>query len=659
MSNSSEPRNGSDWKIALGFAVGMALLIGFSAWAFFIHPKRSAPGPRDSSGQPSDASDPAPNQEAGTAANQKAETGSVKEPEEEEPDKDYVVHADYSSDPAGLWTGTLSQNSTAEFLAQFAPERMANYYPRDESFGTASIMSLISDVVIEGKPVATLVTYSSPNLTPSVMSLRFNPDFFRAMLALTDSSLGELKAGLDTLLVDRASIRSVVENLLLARNVLETDPSLPKALDFIFEHHIRFDRVELDGFIARTYNDSLAGYIRGNGEYLDFWIDRRNDLTDDLAEELLLRIARRYFSREIRTDRLKTRALGFFREAAPATKRLAMAPVYFDTNSFIDPQIPPDTSRLDIRRKILRKYILSTVLCLADQGSSVLKKHAKSIPEDAALSFDEGRWESHPAAEGLSAFLFNAGSKYFSSNLDYYRFFRDPANNTYGWEPITLAPKLKMIGYGWDDGVYDMGVQLRPYPGDSKKSSILFAGFPNRQNPKAVPAGGRMAPLVLRVVEPFYDSGYCRKATETFAIPQEIKSIRSLFTKTFYRAEFDNLFDAEKLEGHNREGLVFANTGHTGESENRHPDTTDNMALQAMAGLYWVTPAQDTARLYTDSVKSGMADGETAYGQAARCRTPLFTDANGDRLMDLLVETSEGQVLFLQQRDGGFRQERF
>jgi hypothetical protein len=79
------------------------------------------------------------------------------------------------------------------------------------------------------------------------------------------------------------------------------------------------------------------------------------------------------------------------------------------------------------------------------------------------------------------------------------------------------------------------------------------------------------------------------------------------------------------------------------------------MILQEKAELYMITPAQDTVLLHTDFARSGFGDGETDYSQAARCRTPLFTDANGDGREDFMVETSTGQALFFQQRDGSFK----
>jgi hypothetical protein len=663
MSASPEPGKRSFRKVAIWFPLAMVFLIALAAWAYFAHRmasvrgrKASIPATEGSAENATATNASAPETQNGTAPETEAGPRFAVEPIRYDADGypyPWPGEEDCAEKPI-LWGDSLSGNPTPVFLSAFAANWLAHYFPLDsQSVGMEKFSLLGSALRIQDKPVSCM--YSDTLNDVPLQRLRFHPGFFRAMLELPDSTVSRIKSSFDSVLSGQTLMPDLFEKLLVAKSLLESNPQLREAFEFMIDKRIKFDRVDWFGFVGMTYSDSLGRYFRDNSEYFYFWLDRYEDHTVELADSLLARIAQRYAFGKTRAKTIPSKIRSIFHEPPPDKSRTRVSGVFFDPKSFIDPSMPPDSSRLDIRRKISRKFILSSALSLATFRETDIKALMRGFHEAEPRSWQNG-WISSSAGKKLSDFLFNSGSKYFDSNLAYYGFIHDRSKNSYAWEPIDLAPKLEITGYSWDDGVYDLGIQLSPYPAHAgKKNPILFAGVPAQERPRPIPTGGRAALLLSRRVDAIQDSDYCRKATEIYAIPEGIK-LRSLFTKTFYAARFESASYIEKLEGQNRDGLVFANVP---DPVRRSPDTTANSVLQAKAVLYLVTPSQDTVLLYTDQVEGAIADGETVYSQAARCRTPVFTDADGDGLEDLLFETSAGQALFLQRKDGSFKQRIF
>jgi hypothetical protein len=660
---------------ALGFSLAAVVLIGSAAWAYYAHRKIRVPTADGSAGQataanaePATATDaPAQGTEGQTAPEPKPVDRT--EPEYQAGPK-YAVEPrmyddngyrygwpgeDDCADKPVLWGDTLSGNPAPALLSAFAANWLTHYFPLDSApVGMGKFTQLCFALMVQDKSVSCM--YPDTLSDVPLERLKFNSGFLRAMLDLPDSAIHQIKASFDSVLSGQTSAPDIAGKLLVSKTLLEANPQMREAFDFIVDHHIKFDRVDWPGFIGMTYNDSLGHYFGENSEYFFFWLDRYKDNTVALADSLLARMFPRYAIEKAHTQALESKASSIFYDPPPGKNRPRESAVYFDPKSFIDPSTPPDSSRLDIRRKISRKFILASTLSLADLREAGVKTLKRYAPEGKPHPGEYG-WEFSYSESKLSDFLFNSGSKYFDSSLAYYGFFRDKTKDAYAWEPIVLAPKLEITGYAWDDGIYDLGIQLSPYPAHAgKKNPILFAGIPTQMNPQTIPTGGRPALFLSRRVKAIQDSDYCRKATEIYAVPEGFKTLRSLFTTTFYAVRFESSSYIAKLEGQNRDGLKFAKALY---SEKGNPDTTNNSVLQAKAVLYLVTASRDTVPLYTDSAISAIADGETVISQAARCRTPVFTDADGDGLEDLLFETSRGQVLFLQRKDGSFQQRIF
>lgn len=450
-------------------------------------------------------------------------------------------------------------------------------------------------------------------------SFRFSRSFVKAVM------LGEQRYALKfyrmlcALYKRNNEPQAFLRNLLIAKAYMDQY----KGLGQLMMAHVNKSQPDTTNPIVPEFNYRLGminndiGQIANNDIHaILFWNDRKNDALGEQMDSLLIRAASKKYADTLKGILSERQKITVSRNNQPAQPQT----IYFTPYTFFHKTYPPAPSLFDKTNDLLKYYLV--------QADSALRKDSVII-----------------SGTNLYNTLMNLQSRFFDKRLTYFALQGDSSSG-YAWKKIDIRPSLLFYALAWDDGVGDLGIEISIFDRTEQKKTILIAGIPNKSAADGmIPQGFFQSQRKSRSIQVAKESTYFREAVNEWSTPPSNQAVKKLFSidKYLYTYGNENYYAPNDLSisGQNNDGLTFGG------------DTMYHI-VQQKSHLYTLNENNDSVYLHTDTSSGGYGDGVLCLS-AARFDDPIFTDANGDGLMDILVKNSIGLILFERKKDGSYK----